>query len=515
MSKARLFRLSLIGALSGTLISVFLIIFAEQTIGHNLTEESLRHFLVETPASWTLYSLPILGVFLAIIVGRNLRKKELYSKFFEALFEHSPLAITTLSLNSEIIRSNPEFEKLFGFNQQESVGKNLDHLITDGKTVGEAIKLTANAKSGKSVFASAQRKRKNGQFVDVDIYGVPVFVEGKKMGVLGLYHDVTERNKAIAALRESEEKYRDIYDNVTDFLYTHDLEGKLLDINPAFGRAVGFSRDQLLGMNVRDLMPKKYRRLFPHYLSRVMKQENSSGLLEVNSRSGKRILVEYKNSLIPGPNGPVGIRGSARDVTARQELEARLKKSLQKLDRLARTDPLTGLLNRRGIYQKLEGELNRARRDDFVLTVALIDLDGLKFINDNYGHSKGDHAIQAFADSLRRSTRNYDGLGRLGGDEFMVVLPKADLDEAEAVCLRMSKDLSQVNTGAIGLMFTFSAGLATFGSDEKEAASIDRVLSRADKALYAAKQMANGNVAHEEEQQPNPGTKSLASVYRR
>jgi diguanylate cyclase (GGDEF)-like protein/PAS domain S-box-containing protein len=515
MNTARTFRFSIIGALSGALVSVFTVAFTEQASGHNIAEESLKHFLVETPVSWTLYLLPVMGVIMAILLGGFFRRKELHGKFFEALFENSPLAITTLGLENEIITSNPAFEKLFGFNHIESVGKNLDYLITNSQTQGEARQLTANAQKGKPIFASVQRQRKDGHLLDVDVYGVPVFVENKKVGVLGLYHDVTAQKKALEALRESEEKYRDIYDNVSDFLYTHDLEGNITNLNPAFEKAVGLSRDKLLKMNIKDFMPDRHKPLFRYYLSKVTKLEVSTGLLHVVNHSGQEMIIEYKNSLIKGPDGPLGVQGSARDITARKELETNLKKSVEEQDRLARTDTLTDLLNRRGIYEQLEGELNRSQRDNFSLTIALIDLDGLKFINDTYGHSQGDHAIKSFADSLKRGTRNYDSLGRLGGDEFLMVLPQTGLEAAEQICQRISADLNKRGSGVKGLSYTFSAGLATFRQDEKNSSSLDRVLSRADKALYIAKQMSNGNVAMEEQQQPTPETKSLASVYRR
>jgi len=515
MNTIRTLRFSILGALVGTLASIFVVAFTEQASGHMIAEESLGHFLFETPVSWTLFVLPIVGVIMAILVGGFFRKKELHGKFFEALFENSPLAITTLGLDNEIITSNPAFEKLFGFTHIESVGKNLDYLITNSDTQGEAKQLTANAQKGKPIFASVQRKTKKGNLLDVDVYGVPVFVENKKVGVLGLYHDVTAQKKALSALRESEEKYREIYDNVSDFLYTHDLEGNLTNLNPAFEKAIGLSKKKLLTMNIKDFMPERHKPLFRYYLSKVSKLEVSTGLLHVVNHAGKEMIIEYKNSLIKGPDGPLGVQGSARDITARKELEANLKKSVEEQDRLARTDTLTDLLNRRGIYEQLEGELNRSQRDNFTLTIALMDLDGLKFINDTYGHSQGDHAIQSFADSLKRGTRNYDSLGRLGGDEFLMVLPQTGIEAAEQICQRISADLNKRGSGVNGLAYTFSAGLATFKDGEKNSASIDQVLSRADKALYLAKQMSNGNVALEEENQPTPQTKSLASVYRR
>lgn len=168
---------------------------------------------------------------------------------------------------------------------------------------------------------------------------------------------------------------------------------------------------------------------------------------------------------------------------------------MHELDTLARTDALTGLFNRRGIYEQLEAEQKRALRERLPLTVALVDLDGLKQINDQYGHMVGDEALKVVAEGINKRIRSYDRVGRHGGDEFLVVLPGAALDQAEKVCARIADTIAKTKTSKDNLSFSASIGVAEFFASPENDETIDEALIRADDALYFAKQAGGGKVA--------------------
>jgi two-component system sensor histidine kinase/response regulator len=134
-----------------------------------------------------------------------IRQKE----FFEALVKNSPVAIVIMNMESSIISCNPAFEVLYGYQQEEVIGKNLDLLISKNADFEEADKYSRNVAQGKTVHGYGQRIRKDGSQVDVEIFGVPVIVDGKGYGILGIYHDVTEilqaRRDAEAADRAKSE----------------------------------------------------------------------------------------------------------------------------------------------------------------------------------------------------------------------------------------------------------------------------------------------------------------------
>jgi diguanylate cyclase (GGDEF)-like protein len=166
-----------------------------------------------------------------------------------------------------------------------------------------------------------------------------------------------------------------------------------------------------------------------------------------------------------------------------------------RIRRMAGTDPLTGLANYRGMMESLEAERARSERTGRVFAVVLLDLDGLKAINDRYGHLAGSRAICRVAAVLRRESRAVDVAARYGGDEFALVLPETSVaaahDAARRVCLRVSRDRKSPP-------ISVSAGVAAFPGDGM---TIEALLLAADRALYAAKasRALEPHVAHSAE----------------
>ncbi len=150
--------------------------------------------------------------------------------------------------------------------------------------------------------------------------------------------------------------------------------------------------------------------------------------------------------------------------------------------KLAMQDPLTGLHNRRYAQDRLVAEINRAQRLKSSLTVLMMDLDDLKRINDKWGHGTGDLALQAFSQRLNKATRGSDLAARVGGDEFLVVLPECDPAHVQSVLQRLSE--LEVQIGVERIVFGFSAGWTDYRPGETP----ESLLERADHALYIEKQ---------------------------
>ena len=175
----------------------------------------------------------------------------------------------------------------------------------------------------------------------------------------------------------------------------------------------------------------------------------------------------------------VGRIWSFRDITERKNME-------NELVRLAATDNLTGLLNRRVFLEKLEAEMHRCKRYDNTATVMMLDLDYFKSVNDTYGHAGGDIVLNEFARLLRENTRSTDVLSRLGGEEFAILLPETTLSAAMPLAQRIlhSTRKSVVATDAGEIRFTVSIGLAQLHANDTRT---DQLLAKADAALYRAK----------------------------
>ncbi len=173
----------------------------------------------------------------------------------------------------------------------------------------------------------------------------------------------------------------------------------------------------------------------------------------------------------------------ARLNTDMSHLVRELKQANRRVLELAHTDVLTGLANRRHFMDRLRDALEQTRRNSEPLTLLMADLDKFKQINDHYGHAGGDDVLRAFAKLLRARARESDLAGRLGGEEFALMLPGVDIGEARQVAERVRGAMAALEPLGDGHRFTVSIGVAAVHDGEGE----DLLLSRADDALYAAK----------------------------
>lgn len=179
------------------------------------------------------------------------------------------------------------------------------------------------------------------------------------------------------------------------------------------------------------------------------------------------------------------LHGALADVTARRLAELRL-------ERLANTDELTGLANRRHFLEKVRAEIARSLRFGKALCVGMIDIDDFKKVNDTHGHGVGDEALRHVAETLTGLLRRFDILGRLGGEEFCVLLPETDLRAGLAATGRMVEGLAAapLNSGELTLRLTVSIGVAQFWPEK----TLDVLLREADEALYEAKRAGKNRV---------------------
>jgi diguanylate cyclase (GGDEF)-like protein len=170
-----------------------------------------------------------------------------------------------------------------------------------------------------------------------------------------------------------------------------------------------------------------------------------------------------------------------------------LKEAYKRIEELAELDELTGSFNRRCIMRMLDDEIARAHRTKTPFSVALIDLDWFKRINDAYGHPTGDEVLRTFAITVFANIRSIDRFGRYGGEEFLLILPETPHDVAARILDRQREIIAELDWSAFspGMRVTISAGVATLAPNEAP----DALLARADSALYAAKARGRNRIA--------------------
>jgi len=185
------------------------------------------------------------------------------------------------------------------------------------------------------------------------------------------------------------------------------------------------------------------------------------------------------------------ISGIVFDISNQKTLEERLIKQNKELEALAFKDGLTGLFNHRVIIEKLTSEINRGVRYGHEISVAMLDIDDFKKVNDIYGHLKGDEVIRAVADTIIKNIRNIDMAGRYGGEEFLIVLPETDLKNAYIVLERIRKDIEAYSFEQ-GVKVTISGGISDY-----QGQSVDGLIHEADLKLLEAKRSGKNKIVME------------------
>lgn len=191
-----------------------------------------------------------------------------------------------------------------------------------------------------------------------------------------------------------------------------------------------------------------------------------------------------------------------RAATDAQLRMHKLQEELQQLSEVVRIDQLTGVLNRRGMDEAFNTEIARHRRNGESLSVALLDIDNFKMLNDQHGHAAGDSALKHLAGVIKRAVRPTDIVTRMGGEEFVVILPNTNLDEAVVTMARLQRSLTKEYFLGNNqkLLITFSAGVALFKVED----DVATILLRADQAMYLAKKSGKNRVMTEIDLQANP-----------
>jgi diguanylate cyclase (GGDEF)-like protein len=195
------------------------------------------------------------------------------------------------------------------------------------------------------------------------------------------------------------------------------------------------------------------------------------------------IHLVFAGIVLAGVSVLAGRMGTMRERLQSQKLE--LTRALDRIGQLATRDELTGLFNRRHMSSLMQAEQARRRRDGSCMSIALIDIDLFKRVNDTHGHQAGDAVLKAFAEASRQVLRSTDVLARWGGEEFLLMLPATNLDQAVASVERLRTELSRMSLGGIapGLKVTFSAGITMCDDDTL----LETRIEQADQAMYRAK----------------------------
>jgi len=408
-------------------------------------------------------------------------------RFFEALFLNSPVAIVSMDLLGRVTAANPAFESLFGYTEEEVLGKVLDDLVADPAYPDDPYDNTKRTLRGELILRQGRRRRKDGGLMWMDVRGMPVVAGDEKVGMLAIYYDLTETKKAQEELAASEQNYRSLFENVMDGVYRTSVDGRFLEANPALVRMLGFeTMDELWSVDIRNdiyFNPEDRDRLVERW-----NHESVTRNLEIKlKRKNGDVLYVLENSfVVRDTQGKVAFyEGTLTDITE-------LKLAEERLQFMATHDSLTGLATRKIFFDQLNALIQKGPPNRHI-AVVFIDLDGFKEINDLYGHARGDLLLQRVSHQMRSALRPGDLIARLGGDEFAVYFDQiSGANEAARLAAIIQSSLND----PLGLdipehVVTSSIGISLYPEDGHDA---ENLLKRADTAMYRVKKAGKNNI---------------------
>jgi diguanylate cyclase (GGDEF)-like protein/PAS domain S-box-containing protein len=330
--------------------------------------------------------------------------------------------------------------------------------------------------------------RKDGKRIFIENSIFPLRNEkGEVVGFRGIGRDVTERLHIEEALKRSEARYRAILEEIEEGYYEVDLQGNFTFVNDSICRQLGYSRDELMGMNYKVYVPKEDHKRVYRAWNKVYRTGEAlkSFLFTGKRKDGVFIYLENSVSPLRNKDGKViGFRSVSRDITERKQFE-------QKLAEMATHDSLTSLPNRILLSDRLMVGTALARRNGHRLAALMLDLDRFKNVNDAWGHSVGDELLKAVGQRLSGIMRKSDTVSRIGGDEFVLILPQISrVDDITKFAQRILNAFQEPFVfGSNRLQITTSIGIAVFPDDGVE---IEQLLKNADSAMYWAKEQGRG-----------------------
>ncbi len=301
--------------------------------------------------------------------------------------------------------------------------------------------------------------------------------------VIGLlFFNIVQRKKAAAALRNSEARYCDLYENAPDMYYSVDAKtAAIVACNETFLRTTGYAKEDIIGQPIFDLFhPDCREEAIRSFKSFPDTGDVRDAERRVICKDGHLIDVSLNVSAVKDEGGKIiNSRSIWRDITAHKLLEKELKN-------LSITDPMTGLYNRRGFITLAEQQLRQADRKKTGVMLMFADVDYLKQVNDTLGHQAGDETLVKAAVVLREVFRKMDIIARVGGDEFAVLAPETSLAYAEMIKNRLQDQLAVHNARGKG-DFPLSLSIGVVYYDPSQPTSLDELMARADSLMYQQK----------------------------
>lgn len=397
----------------------------------------------------------------------------------EALFYNSLDAIVSIDANYCIVDANQPFIELFGYSLEEIKGKHVDLVMNIGKSGSANEDITARVLAGESVEAEGTRYKKDGTPVEVLIKGIPVIINGQMVGGYGIYENITERKRVEEELQTQRRRLENVIEASGVGTWEWDTQTGKTIYNQNWAKMVGYSLEELKPDNLKVFESLVH----PDDLTRsnLIAERHLTGELPVyecelrmKHSDGHWIWVLDRGRVLTrsADGKPRLMFGTHTDITDRKIAE-------EKIRYISLHDSLTGLYNRTYIEEEM-ARLDTPRQ--LPLSIIMADLNGLKLINDTYGHPIGDKALQAAAGIIKSTCREDDIYARWGGDEFVILLPQTSAAAAGNLCKRITESCRVIFIEDVPV--SMAIGVACKTSSEEP---LMKILQEAENLMYKQK----------------------------
>lgn len=407
--------------------------------------------------------------------------------FYRHLFEIMPTA-AVIAVAGKIAYANPATMRLLDIDDKEHIiGRPLFEFVHPMDQARSMNRLNKTETEWENAPSQFRLRALDGNMKMLLSASVAIrYEEQDAVLITGL--DMTEHAEMAEQLRVSEKNFRRLFDNMQDVYYLTDAKGIVQMVGPGVRSVLGYEPHEIEGKTAESYYPQANDR--DAMKKAIMEDGKVSDFPgQMVRKDGRVIDISISSRALYDDSGAfAGVEGVYRDVTQRKMLE-------RELQRLATTDPLTNIANRRSFLEQAEHIFKSSQRYQTSFTMLMLDLDLFKSINDKYGHLGGDKVLARFAQTVGLELRDSDLFGRLGGEEFCVLLQQANREEALTVAERIREciqNLSFKDPEGEVFSLTVSIGVTTnIDGDERLA----KLLERADKALYQAKNSGRNKVA--------------------
>ena len=394
--------------------------------------------------------------------------------YLQGIVDVSRDAIIGVTPEGVIMSWNTGARAIYGYATKEALGSQISMLF-DNRKGQEASALFEKVTRGEIVSQHEMTHLKKGRVaIDVSLTICPIMDRKRVTGASVVARDVTQSKRAAGSLAQQAAAMKASMDGMAIV----DHSGDCIYLNDAYGKIFGYSDPQRLFGASWDMFffEEELVRLKEEIMPAVWRDGSWRGEAMGLKLNGTCIPLEISLSSVDGG----GLVQVVRDITERKKAEDKLRDSSLK-------DDLTGLFNRRGLLRQAAPYFNFARRQKEKLLLLFIDLDGMKRINDEFGHQEGDNALINTATILNRSFRSSDIIARLGGDEFAVVITDLSANKDDAI-RRLTDNLKTYNASELCRhKLSFSIGVAAL--EPQRMTCFEELLEQADQAMYEQKRM--------------------------